>query len=383
MDYLPEWKIYLWKKILLMEDTLVKCSLSDFIFFSEEERRKLRMDEIQDGINATDLTVKLAVANGKFLTADDMPLIGMKEPYYDFRPEKVLGALIELTETKPKILEIRNVKVLAGKAKNQKIIGLKQVVPLLENSLPEALVFEVKINKPLLEQKLSEYIENFRSGNLLTTENNRYGYQKQKSLFLNTLQTLADTYGQRTFMMGFENVAKQNGWLFSKPEQRFRFYETMMGLESEGLIDIKDLTQNKILLSFKEERSIEQKPLYFIKQNPRSREVILNDRYLLSKPRYDSENDNFIEYALKHPGEKVTTEEIKRSGVNISKKFDEVLRDIGFTGELKKLFFQNVSSTAFFFSDSISAEEFTELGIDQGALDQEIQGLKAVRISEK
>ena len=53
MDYLPEWKIYLWKKLILNKDGEFdrKLTLNSFRFFTPREERDLIRAGIQKSID--------------------------------------------------------------------------------------------------------------------------------------------------------------------------------------------------------------------------------------------------------------------------------------------------------------------------------------------
>jgi len=380
MNYLPEWKIYLWKKLLLMKDSSGKKTLKDFLFFDEDERRKLIVDEIQSGIDASNYTFKLAVARGEPLTADDFPLVGVTEPYYDFRSERVLGALIELVAADPKILEIGKIKYTKGKAKNLKLEDLTKLAQSEDTLSSEHLSFEINLNKPALEEKLLQYLEDFQADNLIMEIKNQYGYQKQRAIFLDTLEVIAKKFEQKKFSMGFDDIAKKNNWILTKPEQRFRFFEMMFSLEKEGVFSIIELTKNKVLISLKKEDP--NKPRYFVKFDPKSRKVTLNEQYLLSKPDFLGTNHKFIEYMTSRPNENITKNELEKQ-LGELRSFQAILSDLGFKGELKTLFFNNASSEGIFFRNPVTRDDLTSLGIDEEKLNEIIKGLETVGNSRK
>lgn len=87
-----------------------------------------------------------------------------------------------------------------------------------------------------------------------------------------------------------------------------------------------------------------------------NREVRLNN-IVLAKPNFDSENDVVFEYIFNNPNKKITRKEVesvlKRPTV---KKFEQIIRDLGFKGQLKAMFFPNVSIGAIQFINPITKE---------------------------
>ena len=114
-------------------------------------------------------------------------------------------------------------------------------------------------------------------------------------------------------------------------------------------------------------------PLHVIKKD--GNEVIFTATYenrklkingiIISKPNFDSENDVFADYIFKHPNEKITARDFENHKKNkMHKKFDVIIRDLGFYGNLKKLFFPNISIKAVEFRNPISRNDMKKAGID-------------------
>lgn len=101
--------------------------------------------------------------------------------------------------------------------------------------------------------------------------------------------------------------------------------------------------------------------LRFVYEN---RKVKVNN-IVIANPHFDSENDYFALFISSHPGGKITRsefEKFKKSKMN--KKFDQIITDLGFRGNIKKLFFPNISIKAVEFKSLITRNDMKKAGID-------------------
>jgi len=113
---------------------------------------------------------------------------------------------------------------------------------------------------------------------------------------------------------------------------------------------------------------------YFI--NVRGRQVLINNTFTLSTTNFNSENNNFIDYVISNPNKKLTKTDIEK-GIGqqkLKKSLHQITSDLGFRGEIKKLFF-DVSKTAIYFRNNISENELKGLSIDKENLNKELSGL--------
>ena len=102
MDYLPEWKIYLWKKLLLDKRSIDDApKINDFIFFDDEDQYAIPLRLAQNEIDRIEV---IKQGNGTFTDIGEGTAID--DSYYSFGPKKILSALLELVNDKAKILEI-------------------------------------------------------------------------------------------------------------------------------------------------------------------------------------------------------------------------------------------------------------------------------------
>lgn len=92
-----------------------------------------------------------------------------------------------------------------------------------------------------------------------------------------------------------------------------------------------------------------------------NREVLLNGK-LLRRPRPDSPNENLISYLIAHPNKVIKIKEIEKdTGIeNISLNIHQKIRDLGFTGNLKKIFFPQVDQQTIKFTNPITENYLTK-----------------------
>lgn len=107
------------------------------------------------------------------------------------------------------------------------------------------------------------------------------------------------------------------------------------------------------------------------------RQIILNNQYVLSRPNFFSENDVFFEFVITRPNQKIKRDDIREvMDKDISKNFHQIILDLGFVGELKKLFFSSVSKNTVIFNNHIAVENIKNYGVDLKTLQSELMKLK-------
>jgi hypothetical protein len=71
-----------------------------------------------------------------------------------------------------------------------------------------------------------------------------------------------------------------------------------------------------------------------------SREIMLNGTIRLSRPDFNGENERVFRFLYDHPNQKFSKNEIEQeTGNRLQKSFHKIVENLGFTGELKKRFF--------------------------------------------
>ena len=90
-------------------------------------------------------------------------------------------------------------------------------------------------------------------------------------------------------------------------------------------------------------------------------EVKLNDLFLLSKPKVGSEQQQLFAYLYKHPNTTHTAATLKAAGLKFSGEPSHFVRDMGFVGDLAKVFF-STSNQGYLFRNPITAAMLQDLG---------------------
>lgn len=172
----------------------------------------------------------------------------------------------------------------------------------------------------------------------------------------------------------------------------FEIYSSLRSLKKEKLINILDdravrndmdlilykasnpfnqSLEIEILDNFKKyindnklEELQEKKDDIILELSYKNRRVKINE-IVIANPHFESENDYFATFILDGPCRKITKndfEEYKRGKMN--KKFDQIINDLGFKGNIKKLFFPNISIKAIEFKNPITREDMKKAEID-------------------
>jgi len=121
----------------------------------------------------------------------------------------------------------------------------------------------------------------------------------------------------------------------------------------------------------------------FYVERLKTREIILNGKYLLRKPDYNSENERFFEYVYNHPGKKILRAEMGKAGLDIKKNLRQVAADLGFKGELQKIFFPNISIDAIEFRNNLTGKDLAETKLNKKKLGTTLKSLRKWRKSKK
>lgn len=119
---------------------------------------------------------------------------------------------------------------------------------------------------------------------------------------------------------------------------------------------------------------------YFVTMH--KRQVVLNNTFVLSSPNFNSENSNFIEYMIEHPDCVVERKDFEDAKQKVKKSFHHVLNDLGFKGEIRKLFFE-ASKSSVKFRNNVHESELGELGVDKEQLVIELSGLDRIGKKEE
>lgn len=103
----------------------------------------------------------------------------------------------------------------------------------------------------------------------------------------------------------------------------------------------------------------------WISYSENSREIILNDFFLISKPDFNSENEQVFYYLYRNPNRTIEKSEIEenfKANQTLTKDFHKIVENLKFKKDLRKAFF-DISQDSIKFFNPVSKERLQELGI--------------------
>ena len=108
------------------------------------------------------------------------------------------------------------------------------------------------------------------------------------------------------------------------------------------------------------------------------RSIVFNGKYLLSRPDFMSLNDLIFEHVYNRPNETLSKDQIeKKIGVVINRKLHAIFNDLGFRGQISRLFL-NICKDQVEFTPIVSKKMLYNIRIDYDSLEREVRGLKLV-----
>lgn len=132
----------------------------------------------------------------------------------------------------------------------------------------------------------------------------------------------------------------------------FKKYQEWYKEEGNDYQQSKSAEENKI-----------KDPIYEIKYSEKTRKILINN-FLLKQPRSFGDNEAIFAYLYKNPNQDKSVGEIKSgTGLSSIKDLNKFVENIGFTGELRKVFFK-VSKNIVRFNNPVTKVDLTELGIE-------------------
>jgi len=102
-----------------------------------------------------------------------------------------------------------------------------------------------------------------------------------------------------------------------------------------------------------------------------NRKIILDGKIKLSKPDFYSENDNFFNFVYNNSNRKINISEIEAVVGKLKKRPVNILADLGFKGDTKKMFFPAVSAEAIMFINPITKKYLKDNNLKKLKLDKE------------
>lgn len=95
-----------------------------------------------------------------------------------------------------------------------------------------------------------------------------------------------------------------------------------------------------------------------------NQQIILNDIFLLVKPHFGSVNEMVFNYLYNNPNKVVNRAKLVKEATreNFTKRFHDIVQELGFKKDLKKAFFK-VSKNDILFKNPVSKKDLDNLGI--------------------
>lgn len=104
--------------------------------------------------------------------------------------------------------------------------------------------------------------------------------------------------------------------------------------------------------------------------------VLLNDKYIVTKPQASSNCNYLMNFLLKNPNRECSKSEIEElNNIEIERSLAKTIDDLKFRGELKRLFFKS-SKDRLLLRNPITQEILFKLRINQELLKKQIASLK-------
>ncbi len=103
----------------------------------------------------------------------------------------------------------------------------------------------------------------------------------------------------------------------------------------------------------------------WISYSENSREILLNDLFLISKPDFESENDQVFYYLYRNPNKTITKVEVQENftgNKTLTKDFNKIVENLKFKKDLRRAFF-DISQDSIKFYNPVSQKRLQELGI--------------------
>lgn len=130
----------------------------------------------------------------------------------------------------------------------------------------------------------------------------------------------------------------------------FKMYENQYKRASKDHIDAMNIIKKET-----------NDPVYRISYSSITRNIVVNN-FLLKRPDFDSENERFFTYVFSNPNKLITVKELNENYIELKKTTHKIIENLGFTGDLKKIFF-DVSKTSVKFRNPVTQAVLDDLGI--------------------
>jgi hypothetical protein len=274
-NYLPEWKLYLLKKLALDSKKLSDRPLTtrEFLYVTDQEIRNAMMESLQQEDTFIRGIYDRVLAGERIQENADNIAFSKAYTPPEFKSINIIGALMELSEEQDAPLSIldphlgkeyfvtQEKKRLASRSSGTWTKGDAEVLPsdtivisklksLLNKSpgLSDHIVFRLGIDQTKINKKIQEYLNAFNEQRLIPPKGKRYlAVEEQKARFLKAIGVLEKKFG-KNILTNFAEII-QIGGRGNWREESCRFYETLFLLEQEGIIKIIDLRGLEVVFS--------------------------------------------------------------------------------------------------------------------------------------
>lgn len=185
--------------------------------------------------------------------------------------------------------------------------------------------------------RLTRYLSNVKDADKLYGERNRILEKLQ------SLKAITKPHKAKVGAFNYWSLRPSENYqkVFKKYQKATRAYQQSKQMEE---VKIKD-------------------PVYKVKYSEQTREILINN-FILKKLRSFSDNDAIFAYLYKNPNQDKSDNDIKDgTGLKTIKDLNKFLDNIGFKGELRKVFFK-VAKNKIRFNNPISKKHLKEVGIE-------------------
>ncbi len=275
-NYLPEWKLYLLKKLALGSKKLSDRPLTtrEFLYVTDQEVRNATEESLNQKMRFIQGIPDRIYAGEKIQeTADSIAFsTGYTPP--EFKSLEILNAFIELSsepdaplsllkiQISKQYFEIQEKKRLASISIGKPAKGSAEKLPMqpievntlksilnLNPGLADYIVFQLEIDQAKIDKKIQAYLNDFKEQKLIPLKGQRYlAVEEQKAKFHNAIGVLEKRFGKDNISTNFTEIiqiVRRGDW----QEESCRFYETFFLLEEEGVIKIVDLRGLEVVFS--------------------------------------------------------------------------------------------------------------------------------------
>lgn len=213
------------------------------------------------------------------------------------------------------------------------------------------------------------------------SEEKKHSHRVQKLTVVLGESDLEDTYTKQKILSYLTGEKIITSHKLSEETKTFTWYDDIFPVHEASFIITEatcNINENRLVKLLQRYSVV---PRFYIEMKNPSREVVLNNRYLITKPDYDSENHNFFEYVSKRPKQVIRIKEMEESIKKTLKKSPGgIIRDLfqdrkGFH-QLEKMFFPNSSKEAVEFRNIVYQRDIENMGINEKKLKSQINNLR-------